>query len=117
MPSQARSMKEVGVPVRRGGKYKSVSQGVRHRMEELTSSFVPPAIIFEKPMPTPSMTASRMAHVMAPLRIALKPPRTASAPPVIKPAPIAFHGSSFFLSPLMAQSESEKRPPHVYPPR
>ena len=47
-------------------------------------------------MPTPSMTARRMAQVMAPLRIDLKPPRTASDPPVKKPAMIAFQGSSFF---------------------
>lgn len=39
------------------------------------------AIMREKPMPTPSMTASRIAHPIALLRIALAPPRTASDPP------------------------------------
>lgn len=55
------------------------------------------AIMRWKPMPTPSMTASRIAQPMAPLRTALAPPRTASEPPVKKPAMIAFQGSSFLL--------------------
>lgn len=53
---------------------------------ELTSSFVAPANIFWNPMPTPSMTASRMAQLMAPFLAALYPPRIASEPPVKKPA-------------------------------
>jgi hypothetical protein len=48
------------------------------------SSFVFSAIMRWNPMPTPSMTASRMAHPMAPLRIAFAPPRTASEPPCTK---------------------------------
>jgi len=55
------------------------------------------AIMRWKPMPTPSMTASRIAQPIAPLRTALAPPRTASEPPVKKPAMIAFQGSSFLL--------------------
>jgi hypothetical protein len=53
---------------------------------ELTSSFVAPANIFWNPIPTPSMTASRMAQLMAPFLAALYPPRIASEPPVKKPA-------------------------------
>jgi hypothetical protein len=52
----------------------------------LTSSFVAPANIFWNPIPTPSMTASRMAQLMAPFLAALYPPRIANAPPVKKPA-------------------------------
>ena len=55
------------------------------------------AIILWKPIPTPSMTANKIAHPIAPFRTAFGPPRTASAPPVKKPAMIAFHGSSFLL--------------------
>lgn len=39
------------------------------------------AIIRENPMPTPSMTASRIAQPMALFRMARAPPRTASEPP------------------------------------
>lgn len=38
------------------------------------------------PIPTPSITASKHAHPTAPLPAAFTPPRTASAPPVRKPA-------------------------------
>ena len=62
-----------------------------------TSSLVFSAIILWNPIPTPSMTARRMAHPMAPLRTAFAPPRTARAPPVKKPAMMAFQGSSFLL--------------------
>lgn len=84
----------------------------------LTSSFVLPAIIFWNPMPTPSMTASKTAQPIAPFRICLGPPRTASAPPVKKPAMMLFHGSSFFRIPLTAQSNVLKRPPQTpkFPP-
>lgn len=77
------------------------------------------AIMRWKPMPTPSMTASRMAQPMAPLRTAFAPPRTASEPPVKKPAMMAFHGSSFLRTPLTAQSNVENRPPQTpkLPPR
>jgi hypothetical protein len=77
------------------------------------------AIILWKPMPTPSMTAKRMAQPIAPFLIALGPPRTARAPPVKKPAMIAFHGSSFFRTPLTAQSKLLNMPPHTpkLPPR
>jgi hypothetical protein len=83
------------------------------------------------------MTAKRMAHPMAPFRIALAPPRTAREPPVKKPAMMAFQGSSFRRTPLTAQSRDcqkghaadilcrknvpnvEKSPPHTpkLPPR
>lgn len=83
------------------------------------SSFVLSAIIRWKPIPTPSITAKRIAHPMAPFRIALGPPRTASAPPVKNPAMMAFQGSSFLRTPLTAQSNVENMPPHTpkLPPR
>lgn len=70
-------------------------------------------------MPTPSMTAKRIAHPIAPFRIARGPPRTASAPPVKKPAMMAFQGSSFLRTPLTAQSKVENMPPQTpkLPPR
>jgi hypothetical protein len=91
----------------------------RGAASSLTSSFVLPAIIFWNPMPTPSITASSTAQPIAPFRICLGPPRTASAPPVKKPAMMLFHGSSFFRIPLTAQSNVLKRPPHTpkLPPR
>ena len=77
------------------------------------------AIILWNPIPTPSITASRIAHPMAPFAIARPPPRTASAAPVIPPAVIAFQGSSFFRMPLTVQSKVLNRPPHTpkLPPR
>ena len=39
-----------------------------------------------RPIPTPSMTARSTAHPIAELRAARTPPRTASEPPVRKPA-------------------------------
>jgi hypothetical protein len=62
-----------------------------------SSSLVFSAIIRPNAMPTPSMTASKTAHPIALLRMAFAPPRTASAPPVMKPPMMAFQGSSFFL--------------------
>lgn len=84
-----------------------------------SSSFVFSAIILWKPIPTPSMTASRMAHPIAPFRIARGPPLTASAPPVKNPAMIAFHGSSFLRTPFTAQSNVLNMPPQTpkFPPR
>ena len=83
------------------------------------SNFVPSAIILWNPIPTPSMTANKIAHPIAPFRIARGPPRTASAPPVKKPAMMAFQGSSFFRRPLTAQSKVENMPPQTpkLPPR
>lgn len=85
---------------------------------ELTSSFVLPAIILPIPIPTPSMTASNIAQPIAPFRTARGPPLTARHPPVTKPAPIAFHGSSFLRMPLIAQSAVLKSPPQTpkFPP-
>ena len=71
------------------------------------------AIIRWNPIPTPSMTASKIAHPIAPLRIARGPPRTANAPPVKNPAIMAFQGSSFFRTPLTAQSNVLNMPPHT----
>lgn len=51
-----------------------------------TSNRVFSAIILWKPIPTPSMTASKQAHAIAEFRAAFMPPRTASAPPVKNPA-------------------------------
>jgi hypothetical protein len=77
------------------------------------SSLVLSAIILLKPIPTPSMTASNIAQDIAPFRIGRQPPRTASEPPVKKPAMMAFHGSSFFLMPFTAQSYALNRPPQT----
>lgn len=71
------------------------------------------AIILLNPMPTPSMTARRIAQPMAPFLIARGPPRTANEPPVKKPAMMAFHGSSFLRTPLTAQSNVLNSPPHT----
>lgn len=48
-----------------------------------TSRRVFSAIMREKEIPTPSMTARRTAQPIALLRIALAPPRIARAPPII----------------------------------
>jgi len=69
------------------------------------SNLVFSAIILWKPIPTPSMTASRIAHPIAPFLTARGPPRTASAPPVKNPAIMAFHGSSFLLSNYQPNSD------------
>jgi hypothetical protein len=45
--------------------------------------------------------------MIAEFRAAFTPPRTAREPPVRKPAPMAFQGSSVFRMPLMAQSYFE----------
>lgn len=83
------------------------------------SSLVFSAIILWKPIPTPSITAIKMAQPIAPFRIALGPPLTAKEPPVRKPAIMAFQGSSFLRTPLTAQSKELKRPPQTpkLPPR
>ena len=52
----------------------------------LTSNRVFSAIILLKPIPTPSMTASKHAQPIAEFLAAFIPPRTASAPPVKNPA-------------------------------
>ena len=82
-------------------------------------------------MPTPSITASKQPHIMPDVSICFRPPRIASALPVKNPAPteyvqplsplkfkhqghsLAFHGSSFFLIPFIAQSNVENNPPHT----
>ncbi len=106
------------------------------------------AIILWNPIPTPSITASKHAHPIAEFRAAFAPPRIANAPPVKKPAitvylvspfsitsafppslpkvqppkivwhVLALYGSSFFLTPLTAQSNVENRPPQTpkFPP-
>lgn len=107
-----------------------------------TSSRVFSAITLCMPIPTPSITANRIAHPIAEFLAALKPPRIANEPPVRNPAPterhplalcpsrtparfllgrkhiLAFQGSSFFRNPLTAQSNVEKRPPQTpkFPP-
>lgn len=53
---------------------------------QLTSNLVFSAIILWKPMPTPSITASRHPQAIAEFRAAFNPPLTASAPPVKNPA-------------------------------
>lgn len=79
------------------------------------SNLVFSAIILWKPIPTPSMTASRIAHPIAPFLTARGPPRTASAPPVKNPAMIAFHGSSFLLSTHQPKSDCSHDIPYLLP--
>lgn len=93
------------------------------------------AIILWKPIPTPSITASRHAQPIAEFRAALYPPRMANDPPVKNPAittscqlkvhrgttrpySLALYGSSLCLTPFTAQSNVEKSPPHTpkFPP-
>lgn len=71
------------------------------------------AIALWNPIPTPSMTARKMAHIIALFRAALKPPLMANDPPVKNPAMMALYGSSFFLIPLTAQSYVENIPPQT----
>jgi hypothetical protein len=103
-------------------------------MEVHTSSRVFSAIILWNPIPTPSITASKHAHPIAEFLAALYPPLIANAPPVKNPAItvklsapaipwqtnichwrhiLALYGSSFFLTPLTAQSNVEKSPPQT----
>lgn len=58
----------------------------RNSRRKLTSNLVLSAIILWNPIPTPSITAKKQAHIMAEFRAALIPPRIASAPPVKNPA-------------------------------
>ena len=107
-----------------------------------TSSRVFSAITLCIPIPTPSITASKIAHPIAEFLAALNPPRIANEPPVRNPAPtrtppsasftsapsysllyydpkkgekhiLAFQGSSFFRNPFTAQSNVENKPPHT----
>lgn len=81
---------------RRGGRelnrdksQRMIITGLLRKMQQdsqRTSSLVLSAIIRWKPIPTPSMTPRKTAHIMAELRAALTPPRTAREPPVKKPA-------------------------------
>lgn len=55
-------------------------------MVKLTSNLVFSAIILWNPIPTPSITARKTAHIMAEFLAAFRPPRIANDPPVKKPA-------------------------------
>lgn len=115
MPALARRL-VMGVawgPVDMSAQIQIPSQPASGIREQLTSNFVLPAIIFWNPIPTPSITASNTAHPIAPFLADLNPPRIARAPPVRKPAPIAFHGSSFCRTPLTAQSAKLNMPPQA----
>ena len=61
-----------------------------------TSSRVFSAITLCIPIPTPSITAKRIAHPIAEFLAALNPPRIANEPPVRNPAPT---GTPLALSP------------------
>ncbi len=50
---------------------------------------------------------------MAEFLVCLQPPLIARAPPVKKPAMIAFNGSSLFLTALTEQSNVENNPPQT----
>jgi hypothetical protein len=51
-----------------------------------TSNRVWSAMTLWNPIPTPSITARKIAHMMAPFLAAFTPPRIAKEPPVKKPA-------------------------------
>lgn len=61
-----------------------------------TSNRVFSAIILWIPIPTPSITAKRIAHPMAEFLAAFIPPLMASEPPVKKPAITNTHQTSAF---------------------
>jgi hypothetical protein len=65
---------------------KTLAGSLKGKMGAHTSSRVFSAIILWKPIPTPSITASKHAHPMAEFLAALYPPLIASAPPVKNPA-------------------------------
>lgn len=79
----------------------------------------PSAIILCINTPTPSKTPSRIPHMMPEPSAVFGPLLIARPPPVIKPAMMAFQGSSFCLIPLTAQSKEENMPPQTpkFPPR
>ena len=56
-----------------------------------TSSRVFSAITLCIPIPTPSITANKIAHPIAEFLAALNPPRIANEPPVRNPAPTRTH--------------------------
>ena len=72
------------------------SWGRRGRRSIRTSSRVFSAITLCIPIPTPSITAKRIAHPIAEFLAALNPPRIANEPPVRNPAPT---GTPLALSP------------------
>jgi hypothetical protein len=63
-----------------------ISRHLKKGRRAHTSNRVFSAIILWKPIPTPSITASRHAHPIAEFLAAFAPPRMARAPPVKKPA-------------------------------
>jgi hypothetical protein len=71
------------------------ARGLKERPDRLrlTSNLVFSAIILWNPIPTPSITAKKHAHMIAEFRAAFIPPLIASAPPVKKPA-ITVHKNS-----------------------
>lgn len=81
----------------------------------LTSNLVFSAIILWNPIPTPSITARKHAHMIAEFRAAFIPPLIASAPPVRKPA-ITGPKIRYFLLPLTGTVASTSlRPFSPYP--
>ena len=102
-----------------GGSCERVSE-LSHetRRISLTSYLVPSAIHLWIPIPTPSITARKMPHIIAPFRAALHPPLIANDPPVKNPAMMELYGSSFFRIPLTAQSYVLNIPPQTpkFPP-
>lgn len=73
-------VEEVVVP------WEEISKSIKGKNGAPTSSRVFSAIILWKPIPTPSITASKHAHPIAEFLAALYPPLIASAPPVKNPA-------------------------------
>ncbi|KAK7681253.1 hypothetical protein QCA50_015640 [Cerrena zonata] len=69
-------------------------------------------------IPTPSKIPKKHAQVMAEFLVCLHPPLMAKAPPVKKPAMMAFQESSLLLMALTEQSKVENNPPQTpkFPP-
>lgn len=79
----------------------------------------PSAIILCINTPTPSNTPNKIPHMIPEPIAVLGPLLIAKPPPVMNPAIMAFHGSSFCLIPFTAQSNEENIPPQTpkFPPR
>lgn len=73
-----------------GGTCKEIVNSVLFTLTEpgrpLTSNRVCSAIILWNPIPTPSITARNIAHMIAPFLAAFRPPLIAKEPPVKNPA-------------------------------
>ena len=74
-----------------------------------------PDILF-RPREIPSINPKMRPPTTAAPNIAAGPWRTCNKPPVMKPLPIEFHGSSFCRINANEQSTTENIPPHAAKP-